>query len=144
VSEGVVPDPGRAPAVHPAVVAKPRGTVLLADDDEDMRLLITECLRRDGYAVIVCADGRGVVDRLESAPPDILVCDVSMPGPSGLDVLTSLRDRRVVTPVILISAFDDEQTRHSAVELGATAFLRKPFHLDELRALLGHFCPSPR
>jgi DNA-binding response OmpR family regulator len=113
-----------------------------------MRYLITTLLRADGYAVSECADGNQLMERIDAreeqapGPPDVVVCDVCMPGPTGLEVLAEVRARHIRTPVILISAFGDEQIRYGGAELGAVAFLEKPFAIDELRAVLRALCPA--
>lgn len=122
--------------------------ILLADDDDDMRRLIAARLRRDDYLVSECADGACVLEKLKSCeesrspPPDVVVCDICMPGPSGLDVLELLRARHSTTPVILISAYDDEQTRFGAEQLGAAAIFHKPFDIDDLSAELLRWSPA--
>lgn len=130
------------------VPAKAAVRVLVADDDPDMRRVITDVLRRDGYEVSECVDGAGVIERFGhpesgSVPPDVVVCDICMPGPSGFDVVETLRERRWATPVVLMSAFGDDHTRSSATDLGAAAFLPKPFNISALRALILRLCPAP-
>jgi DNA-binding response OmpR family regulator len=136
---------------YQAALARRMVRVLLADDDGDMRRWIRDRLHRDGYVVSECEDGTEVIERfgasrstVSGASPDVLVCDIWMPGPSGLDVLAAVRARRWATPVVLISAFGDDQTRYAAAQLGAAGFLHKPIDLAELRTLLFRLCPPPR
>lgn len=114
-----------------------RTRVLLADDDPDLRRLLSLTLRRAGYDVIEAADGVELLDRLEAtiAKRDyfgVIVADVNMPGLTGLDVLAALRCTSWTTPVILITAFGDPATKAEADDLGATV-LDKPLDLDALR-----------
>ena len=126
--------------VRPAVRATPR--ILLAEDDDEMRLLLGEALEEAGYEVNETEDGATALASLRALArhgtgmPDALVLDVRMPGTSGVDVLTELRAAGWQTPVILISGFGDEALRASALRLGAAAMLEKPFDFDELATAL--------
>ena len=118
-----------------------RRRVLVAEDDPDMRRLIAAVLRAAGHKVVEARHGMDILDRLEGTIWseradlfDVIVSDVSMPGLSGLDVLAALRCARWTTPVVLITAFGDAETRAEALSLGAAAFLDKPLDPDELRA----------
>jgi CheY-like chemotaxis protein len=117
--------------------------VLLAEDDEDMRVLLSTALRREGYAVEEVVDGSALLDRLASGLlagelagerplPDLIISDIRMPGWSGIDVLASLRQSDWAMPVILITAFGDPETHEQARRLGAATLLDKPFDVGEL------------
>jgi len=114
-------------------------TVLVADDDEDMRSLVAETLRADGHAVIEARDGAELLERLEQAlehgsgRPEVVVADVMMPHLSGLGVLSALRRAQVHFPVILMTVLADESVHTIAKRLGAVGVLRKPFDVDDLR-----------
>ncbi len=111
-------------------------TLLLAEDDEDMRLLLAEQLLRDGFDVVTVEDGFELLDYLEAcargavALPAVVVSDIRMPGQSALEVLRALP--RLGVPIVLVSAFCDEETREEALKLGATSVLEKPVELDAL------------
>ena len=116
-----------------------KGRVLLADDDLELRHLLSSELRQAGYAVTEVGSGTDLLDRLasdliESAQPqfDLLVSDVRMPGWSGLEVLGGLRRAGLGLPVVLITAFGDPKTHRTAHKLGAE-LLDKPFDLDDFR-----------
>lgn len=119
-----------------------RYRVLLAEDDEQLRALLAETLRQDGYDVVEARDGLELVDRVEEAavqarsdgvPISLLISDVRMPMLTGLDVLHVLRVRQWTAPVMLITAFGDEATHREASQLEATAVLDKPFELERFR-----------
>lgn len=129
---------GRDRRGRPGRVSPPE-RVLLAEDDPELRSIFATALRRAGYRVVEARDGGEVIDRLAPGrwnPDDegfaAVVTDVRMPRLSGLDVLAALRSTRWTTPVILISAYCDEETRHEARELGAAVLLEKPIPLDQL------------
>jgi DNA-binding NtrC family response regulator len=121
-----------------------RTRILLAEDDDELRWALTALLLSEGYEVVAVADGRALLEHLGASmlleqregPPDLIVSDVRMPGISGLRVLEGVRDRGWTTPVVLMSAFGDEETRHQAKALGATAFLEKPFDFGRLQQII--------
>lgn len=115
------------------------GRVLVAEDDYEMRRMVTAALREAGYQVFEVKDGdelerflrTGRVDKQPLAV-DLIVSDIRMPGTSGLTALADLRTEDWATPVILITAFGSPQTYREARRLGAATLLDKPFELDEL------------
>jgi DNA-binding response OmpR family regulator len=117
--------------------------VLVADDDVDMRHLVAESLRRDDYEVVEESDGGRLLVRVASVysfdrlndPFDLIVSDIRMPVCSGLEILKGLREARWKTPVILMTAFGDDETRERAEKLGALLF-DKPFKMDVLRLVV--------
>jgi DNA-binding response OmpR family regulator len=116
-------------------------TVLLAEDDEEMREMLAAALRRDGFVVIEAADGDEALDwlglgALEGEPrrtPTLLVSDIRMPFLTGLDLLEGLSLGLGRVPVLLITGFGDAETHARARALGASGVLDKPFELDEFR-----------
>lgn len=115
-------------------------TVLVADDDEDMRSLVVEALRLDGYQVVEARDGAELLDYLRGAladpthaRPDVVVTDVLMPKLSGLGVLDALHRAAWNVPVILMTAMGDDSVHTLARRLGAVCVLRKPLDVDDLR-----------
>jgi len=133
----------RGRTLYQAVLAVRPVRVLLADDDREVRRSLAMKLRRDGYQVSEFADGDALLADLRAAPrfaalapPDVLVCDLDMPGLSGFDLLAALRCRAVAARVILTSASDDLATRAQAAPLHPVALLRKPLDVDDLRTLI--------
>ncbi len=122
--------------------------ILVADDDPDLRALVASALRRAGYDVVEACNGMEAIDHIASTVWTrrdgfkTIVSDVRMPDLTGLDLLAALRCTRVETPVILMTAFGDEEVRDEARSLGATAVLDKPFNLDELHAAVRKAMPS--
>lgn len=115
--------------------------ILVAEDQQEMRVLIRKMLVRCGYEVVEASDGPDLVRAIISGlledrarAPDLIVTDVRMPGFTGMEVLARLRRESWTTPVILITAFGDPQLHGEALRLGATCVLNKPFELEDLRA----------
>jgi len=129
----------------PSVTPSLRPRVLVADDDAEMRRLVAESLRKDGYEVIEEVDGGRLLVRVAAMytfgrtvnPFDIIVSDIRMPVCSGLDIVQGLREAHWTTPVILMTAFGDDETRARAERLGAM-LLDKPFQMGALRLVVRH------
>ena len=119
-------------------------TLLLVEDDTEMRRMLAAALRRDGHQVIDLANGDdaldwlgpGVLDGDLERIPDLVVSDVRLPYFTGLEILESLQIAKRRIPVILITGFPDHDTYVQAAELGAECVLEKPFDLGELRAAI--------
>jgi CheY-like chemotaxis protein len=126
-------------------------TVLVADDDEDLRALVVEILRTEGYRVVEAHDGEELLDHLRGAlngshaRPDVVLTDVLMPKLSGLGVLDALRRAQWNVPVILMTVMGDGSVHTLARRLGAVCVLRKPLDVDVLRtAVLNAGVPFAR
>jgi DNA-binding response OmpR family regulator len=127
--------------VEASTISRPR--VLVADDDAEMRRLVAETLRKDDYEVVEESDGGRLLVRIAAIytfertvdPFDLIVSDIRMPVCSGLDILNGLRDAHWKTPVILMTAFGDDETRRRAESLGALLF-DKPFQMKTLRLVV--------
>ena len=98
-------------------------------------------LRKSGYEVIECSDGTGMLTYLAAfllpgefarEPVDLIISDIRMPGVTGLEVLEGKPEDRDFPPMILITAFGDEETHTQAKKFGAAAFFDKPFDVDVL------------
>ena len=108
-------------------------TVLLIDDDPDLRSVLAGSLEALGYDVVQAADGSSGLDMLAERQPDVLVIDFAMPGMNGADVARVARDRRPDMPIVLTSGYADSDAIDRAVGPNAKV-LRKPFRIDELLA----------
>jgi CheY-like chemotaxis protein len=123
--------------------------ILLAEDDSELRVLLSMVLRQDGHQVQEAADGAGLREAVkagllqESAPAlDLVISDHRMPGPTGLDVLSSLRQRDRRIPFILITAFGDAETHARAGRLGAIV-IDKPFDIATFRRMVAQATGAP-
>ena len=112
-------------------------TVLVVDDTTPIRNLLRRILEED-YAVHTAPDGETALESFARHRPEIVILDVSMPGPSGLDVVRELRRRgEDEAVVIMLTATDDQTLKAQALNLGANDYLTKPFHKGELLARVG-------
>jgi CheY-like chemotaxis protein len=112
--------------------------IIIAEDDYEMRRLMVESLRRDNYSVEALEDGTAMLAAVEKARavgqlPSLIICDIQMPGVTGLAVLATVRGWGWKAPFVLITAFGTERMITEAISLGASAVLSKPFGLDDFR-----------
>lgn len=118
-----------------------RPRVLVAEDDAQMRRLVVEALRHDGYEVDEVHDGGQLLGAAsQSADIDLIISDIRMPAFTGMQILAALRNAGSGVPVILMTAFGDDETRAHAERLGAILF-DKPFALDDLRTAVMNMLP---
>jgi DNA-binding response OmpR family regulator len=112
--------------------------VLIADDSETILLLLRTRLEMEGYEVLTAADGVEVIEQVRGAEPgpDILLLDAMMPRKSGIDALRELRAEGVETPVLIVSAHQDEMDSGAATDAEVSGYLTKPIDFDRLFATI--------
>lgn len=108
------------------------GSILVVDDDVTCRESIKKILEREGHSVLGVPDVDSALAVLKVRIFDLMVCDYRMPGRNGLELLSELRRRNSVMPVLMVSAFADPETEATAKRLGVLAMLRKPFRRQQL------------
>jgi DNA-binding response OmpR family regulator len=106
--------------------------VLVVDDEPGIVAALREALAYWGYAVSTAQDGLQALDQVKAAQPHVVILDINMPGMDGMDVLRHLRTFDPEVGVIMVSAQGDEETRQTALTLGAADYLRKPMRLEEV------------
>ena len=123
-------------AIEPVNSETAVGTVLVVDDNPDLRFYVSGILRDSGFTVLLARNGEEGFAVAKNRLPDLIVTDLMMPLVSGLDLIRMLREDQELkgTPVILLTAKADEDTRIEGVERGADAYLSKPFNDRELLA----------
>lgn len=110
--------------------------LLLVEDSERLRRSLGDALTLAGYAVDLAADGEEALTLLELYLYEVVILDLMLPRVPGLEVLRSIRRRRLDVHVLILSARDQVEDRVEGLNLGADDYLAKPFHLSELRARL--------
>ena len=117
--------------------------ILVADDDEDILLLVTTRLRRDGHEVVSASRGDDALALARELKPALAVLDVGMPGLDGLEVLGEIRADEALagTRVLLLTAKAQESDVRRGFEVGADAYVKKPFSPSELSARVRELLP---
>ena len=108
--------------------------ILLVEDDRNLRGFLKKAFREEGCAVDECESGDRALDRALRRSYDCIVLDLMLPGLDGFSVVKELRQRGVHTPVLILTARDEVDSRVRGLELGADDYLSKPFDLAELMA----------
>ncbi len=109
-------------------------TVLVVDDDADIRTVIGQTLSDEGMLVGTASDGPEALQRVDEALPSLIILDITLPVLDGYQVAEQLRQRFGELPILAITA--DGRAAEKARRVGAFAYLRKPFELEELVALV--------
>jgi len=108
------------------------GTILVADDDGDIRDILSETLNSLGSRVITAANGQECLDKVDKEGPELVLLDIEMPVKNGLEVLKELRHRGRGTTAIMITAYGTVERAVQAMKEGAFDFITKPFDLDHI------------
>jgi CheY-like chemotaxis protein len=127
-------------------------SILVAEDDLEMRTLLGTVLRRSGYEVQECRNGGELLVSLNhyiNPSPrhhgyDLIISDIRMPGLTGLEIMEVAEFSPGFPPVILITAFGDEWIHEAAARMGAVAVFNKPFDIDDLLAKVNEIVAGPR
>jgi len=123
--------------------------VVVAEDDDAMRQLLASALEKEGYDVIECSNGSTLCSMMTNNYHDnehhkinLIISDIRMPGFTGLEFLAMVREIHQSIPVIIITAFGDEETHALAHRLGACNIFDKPFDIDHLLNAVRKIIPS--
>ena len=108
--------------------------LLVIEDEKKIANLLQKGFREQGYEVDISANGEEGLERASSNPYDAIIIDVMLPGRDGLSVLRALRERKVTTPVMIVTARGDVSERVEGLNLGADDYIAKPFSMDEVIA----------
>ena len=109
-------------------------TVLVVDDEEYIRDLVSSAMRIAGFDVRNVSDGHAALAAVEAHQPDLVILDVGLPGLDGFEVCRRLRDDGIGTPVIFLTARDANEDKMSGFTKGGDDYVTKPFSLEELVA----------
>jgi len=111
-------------------------TILVVDDDTQVRGLLVRFLEEEGYVIRVAGDGREALALVDREPPDVIILDVNMPAMDGYETCRRLKDdpRTALIPVTMLTGTEDHNARVLGIEAGADEFLTKPFDHATLRA----------
>jgi DNA-binding response OmpR family regulator len=110
-------------------------TILVVEDDQNLRETLIEALEADGYEVVGAADGREALDRFRADRPDLVLLDLMLPELSGIEVTRVIR-AEAGTPIVMLTARSSEVDKVVGLEIGADDYVTKPFSVRELTARL--------
>ena len=120
----------------PPINAPASGTVLVVEDDPQMRRLIVRVLEADQHLLTTVGDGDAALASIAASPPDIILLDVSLPTISGFELCERIKNEPAtrLIPIVVVTGLDAPEHRIAGIEAGADDFLTKPFDPQELRA----------
>jgi DNA-binding response OmpR family regulator len=112
--------------------------ILVADDDSDMRELVSHILQLKNYQVVSVATADEARQQAIKEPPDLIVMDIGMPDMDGLTAIWKLRETKTLAeiPIVILSAFDSYDLRAEAASAGCQAYITKPFEVSDFLAIV--------
>src|SRR5512134_1999256 len=108
-------------------------SILIVEDEPALRDTLSYNLKKDGFTVEAVGDGRAAIESARRLKPDLIVLDLMLPELDGFEVARILR-KEMITPILMLTARDDEIDRVVGLEMGADDYLTKPFSMRELMA----------
>ena len=117
---------------------KNKGKVFLLDDEELIVSVLAKSLKSEGYEVYPETETNGVIEKIKSWDPDVLLMDIRMPDRNGIDILEEIKESKIDTQVVMLTADDAVETAVKAMKLGAADYLTKPFNTDEVKIVIGN------
>jgi DNA-binding NtrC family response regulator len=110
--------------------------VLVVDDTKNIRMILTKCLELEGYEVMSASDGKQALEMFSTYNFDLAFLDIKLPEIRGTEVLKRIRELGIHTPVIIITAYATVKNAVDCTNLGAVAYVQKPFSADKIRSIL--------
>jgi CheY-like chemotaxis protein len=129
------PVPPLEPVAPPATMSR-AGRVLVVEDEQEVRDILTNVLRSDGHAVVACEDGDRALIELEAEGFDLVITDLGMPGLSGWDVARAVKELRPGTPVAMVTGWSEQIDPAQAGSEGIDYLIAKPFRRQEIRTMV--------
>ena len=111
-----------------------KGRILVVDDEEALVRLISYNLAKEGFIITTAEDGNEAWEKIKTEKPDLIVLDLMLPGKDGLEICRDMRRENIDTPIIMLTARDEEIDKVLGLELGADDYMTKPFSVRELIA----------
>jgi len=118
--------------------------ILVIEDDEEMRSLLEDFLRDEGYEAETALNGFEGLRKLAQETFDLVLTDVRMPGLTGLEILPAIKRAHPEVPVMVITAFGNEEIHRRSLERGASGYLEKPIRFPKLKALISQLVSPQR
>ncbi len=112
--------------------------ILIVDDDLGLRSMLRILLNTNGHETLIAEDGQEALELIKQYTFDLMITDLRMPHMDGLSLLRAVKALALSMPVILITAYSSREAAAEAVELGAFAYVAKPFEINALMDTIGH------
>ncbi len=109
--------------------------VLIIEDDDGMRSLLKDFMEDEGFKTQCAADAFEAFPKIEAYDFDLIISDIRMPGPTGLDILPKMRKLQPNAYIVLITAFGSQETDRKSIDRGANVCWEKPVRFDQLKTL---------
>jgi len=109
-------------------------TILIVEDEPSLIFTLRDTLENEGYQIQIAEDGNRALTILEENTPDLMILDVMLPGMSGFDVCKKIREKKMLFPIIILTARDQEIDKVTGLNIGADDYITKPFGVKELLA----------
>lgn len=106
--------------------------ILVIEDDKRISDFLIKGLEENGHLVTLCKDAETVLEEFMNLQFDLIICDIMLPKIDGIQLVQTLRYKKVFTPILMLSALNTVQDKVSALDYGADDYITKPFHFDEL------------
>jgi len=115
--------------------------VLVVEDDETLNIVMCRLVRKAGFRFRGALDGHSAFEQARERPPRLIFIDVMLPGSSGFDLCKQLKSDPLTShvPVVMVTALGDQENRHRGLQVGAVAYLVKPFNSEALVELINKY-----
>lgn len=129
--------------IERSIQVSSRPTILIAEDDEDSRVMMRTLLEMKGYRVLEARAGSEAVEAAVLNQPDLVLLDLELPGLDGLKVAHDLRlnDQTREMPIVIVSGWDPSERKDEAFAAGCNEYLFKPIDFDQLESILNRYVP---
>ncbi|MGL4570614.1 MAG: response regulator [Clostridium sp.] len=107
--------------------------ILIVDDEKNIRIALSHCLKSEDYDVYMACDGEEAVQKIENDKFDLILVDYQMPNKNGLEVLNEIRNKGILTSVIMMTAYRTVNIAVEAMKFGAIDLISKPFSIEKLK-----------
>ena len=107
-------------------------TVMVVEDDKNLRRLMQACLEQEGYDVVVAEDGEQALEKLENSHVDLFICDIMMPRMDGYELTRVLREADYTQPVLFVTAKESFEDKRVGFGVGADDYMVKPVDMNEM------------
>ncbi len=111
-------------------------TILIVDDEADVREMLRDALVQDGYNVTLSASGRGLIELIDSLVPDLIVLDLLLPGEHGLDLVATIKKRFFIPTLIISGVYMLEEIQAQLETTMVEGFFEKPINMVNLRSMI--------